>query len=129
MKKPLKTKGGLIAKSSAPKSDLDSGYPRLRFIGRARIRELATGEYPPVQTTFFTDKGPAVRSIWFNKRDKSGETLIVKAVEGKGIARHSGIVRYIDNTWDYLANFMEAVQLGQYVLVGIVTHPECETAT
>lgn len=86
-------------------------YPQLKLSTGSK-RDLKKLKPVELKTTLLTEKGPAVGTIW---QTSFPEALIVESSKG-------GVVRYEGENWDYLCDFMDGVEDGSYVLVG-VCHP------
>lgn len=74
--------------------------------------------YVSVQTTFITDAGPKPGTIWFDKQQPTFKPSIVKHVDIPCNA-----VRYECGGWDELNEFIESVEEGRYILIGVTSDP------
>jgi hypothetical protein len=83
---------------------------KIKFAARA-ANGLKRKKYVPAKTTFITERGPSVGSIWFDTEGPSRDGLTVQEVT-------EAIVEYTDG-WDYLKDFVRNVASGRYVLVGV----------
>ncbi len=91
----------------------------------ATARDLRRKKYLPVHTTFYTEDGPALNSIWFDVDDKLGrKTFMVSELTDQG-----NIIHYAEGGWDWLHQFDQRAASGRYVLVGVMpeqfSHVEC----
>lgn len=80
-------------------------------------RTLGRKRYVPITTSFVTEEGPSVGTIWFDRDDPKREPMIVSSVEYRGDGYFR--VRY-EFDWDSLGIFMRRVADGRYILIGVV---------
>lgn len=91
-----------------------SGYPQIKFSVDA-ARRLRKAKYAVMPcTTFYTVKGPAAKTIWWDRSDsKNRQAKIVDRVE-------YGFVHFNDDTQVLIASFRKLVDSGDLILVGVV---------
>jgi len=75
-------------------------------------QRLKSHKYVPVQTSFFTEDGPADYTIWFDKERPTDSPRIVAVVD-------SDTVRYEGGSSEDLQQFMRRAASGRYILIGV----------
>lgn len=102
---------------------------RMQLAKRVQKR-LPTKKYVPVKTTFVTEDGPAIGTIWFDAELPSREPLIVQSVDGKWVLGHFvGRVNYTDGDWQPTRVFLEHVRSGRFMLIGVTPAVTSHTVT
>jgi hypothetical protein len=96
---------------------------RIQLAKRTQQR-LGRKQYVPVTTSFVTEEGPAVGTIWFDREQLSVGPHIVKSVHTS-----DNRVWYQSDEWDRLSAFVDLVREGRYILIGTVAPATSFTVT
>jgi hypothetical protein len=85
-------------------------------------RELKKYPYIPVCTTLCTQNGPAERTIWYDTLAKDRNLLEIYMVKFEKV-----YFNLLENPAPMsLVEFLNAVQVGRFILVGIQPEPNAE---
>lgn len=94
-------------------------------LSRFAQQKLAKKKYVPVVTSFITQDGPAVGTIWFNDFARKNPPLIVKEIRNRN-GEPSCIV-FDDGSKRAFRYFMHGVEAGEFILIGVTPEPWSHT--
>lgn len=94
-------------------------------LSRFAQQKIAKKQYVPVATTFITKDGPAVGTIWFNDFARKNPPLQVKEIRNRD-GKPSSIV-FEDGSSRAFRYFMQGVEIGEFILIGVMPIPMCHT--
>ncbi len=96
-------------------------------LSRFSQKKLKDKEYVPVVTSFVTKDGPAVGTIWWDFVEPRKPPLIVKSVQRVNNRSKTLFVFFEEGTPIQLADFLQHVEIGFFILIGVTPQPWSHT--
>lgn len=96
-------------------------------LSRFAQKKLKDKEYVPCLTSFITGDGPTVGTIWWDHSEPRTQPRIVKSVQRVNNRKKELFVFFEDGTPIRLTDFMQHVEIGFFILIGVTPQPWSHT--